>query len=98
MALLAPVTTTTAIITLSIATIRTSQRFSVRATSAAGTIPSGKGRCSGSWCVSANVASRQEEEKIEGKPSRQEQRDGDGGDHESAARAMPEGLLPRHPR
>src|SRR5215470_15136086 len=63
-----PVNTTTAIITISIVTMTPSQRFSVRATTSAGTMPSRNGRCRGSGCVSANGTSRQEQEEIEGEP------------------------------
>jgi hypothetical protein len=54
-------------------------------------MPSDKGRCSGSGWASANVASRQEQEKIESEPTRQEERYGNAGDEESATRAVPEG-------
>src|SRR6266576_4541477 len=64
MAWVMPVSTATVIITISIATITPSQRFSVRATTSAGTMSSGNGRCRGSGCVSANGTSRQEQEEI----------------------------------
>src|SRR5215510_1291879 len=85
-----PVSTTTAIITISIATMTPSQRFSVRATTSAGTIASGNGRCRGSGCVSANGTSRQEQEEIEGEPDEENDRHCDGGNKQRAARTVPE--------
>src|SRR5215468_10196263 len=85
-----PVNTTTAIITTSIVTMTPSQRFSVRATTSAGTMPSGKGRCGGSGCVSANGTSRQEQEEVEGEPDQENDRDCDAGNKQCAARAVPE--------
>src|SRR5262249_16470436 len=66
-----------------------SQRFSVRATSSAGTIPSGSGRRRGLFASSANGASRKKQEKIESKPSDQEQSGSDTGDDECTAGTMP---------
>src|ERR1700756_3544305 len=79
-----PVTTTMTIMTASIAAIRTSQRFSVRATSCSETIPSGSGR-GGCFTCSANGPSRHEKEEIEGEPTDEEQRHRDAGDDQRAA-------------
>src|SRR5262245_33913092 len=85
-----PVSTTTPIITISIATMTPSQRFSVRATTSAGTMPSGKGRCRGSGGESANGTPRQEQEKIEGEPDKENDRHCDTRNKQRAARAVPE--------
>src|SRR5262245_10010398 len=87
-----PVSTTTAIITISIATMTPSQRFSVRATTSAGTMPSGNGRCRGSVCVSANGTSRQEQEEVEGEPDEENDRYCDARNEQRPARAVPERL------
>src|SRR5262249_43424690 len=86
-----PVSTTTAIITISIASMTPSQRFSVRATTSAGTMLSGIGRCRGSGCVSANGTSRQEQEEIEAEPDEENDRHCDAGNKQRAARTVPEG-------
>src|SRR5262245_61929683 len=85
-----PVSTTTAIITISIATMTLSQRRSVRATTSAGTMSSGNGPCRGSECVSANGTSRQEQEEIEGEPAEENDRHCDAGNKQRAARTVPE--------
>src|SRR5262249_17366325 len=83
------VTTTTAINTVNRPTMANSHRFSVRATSAGGTIPSGSGRRRGLFGASANCASRKKQQKIEGKPSDQEQCGSDTRDGECTTRTMP---------
>src|SRR5262249_15468222 len=65
-------TPTTAIIKASMPTMTLSRRFSVRATISAGTTPSGNGRWRKSGSVSANGASRQEQEVIGGKPDQEQ--------------------------
>src|SRR5262249_25557641 len=85
-----PVSTTTAIITISNATMTPSQRFSVRATTSAGTMSSGNRRSRGSGCASANGPSRQEQEEIEGEPDQENDRHCDGGNKQCAARTVPE--------
>src|SRR5271167_897484 len=91
-----PVTTMIAIMTPSMAAITTSQRFSVRETISSGMMPSGSGS-SGVEGASANGASRQEEEEIEGEPAGEQQPDRDGGDGECAGRPIPQ-RLPRFVR
>src|SRR4051794_37650530 len=88
-----PVSTTTAIITTSIATMTPSQRLSVRATTSAGTMPSGNERWRGSGCVSANGTSRQEQEEIEGEPDKENDRHCDSRNKQRAARTVLERLL-----
>src|SRR5262249_29977790 len=82
-----PVTTTIAIIKASIPTITASQRFSVRATISAGTMPSGNGRRK-SGCVSANGASRQEQEEVEGEPPQEKERHRNGREEERPTRTV----------
>src|SRR5271167_708288 len=84
-----PVTTMIAIMTPSMAAITASQRFSVRATISAATMASASGS-NGVEGVSANGASRQEEEEIEGEPADEQQPDRDGGDGECAGRPIPQ--------
>src|ERR1700758_2743554 len=81
-----PVTTMTTIMTASIVAMRTSQRFSVRATSCSGMIPSGSGL--GGFVMSANGSSRHEQEEIEREPPDEEQRHGNAGEVKRAVRAM----------
>src|SRR5262249_46182699 len=69
-----------------------SQRFSVRATISAGTTPSGNGRCRKSGCVSANVASRQEQEEVEGEPPHEQEQHRRGGDKERPTRTVLQGF------
>src|SRR5271169_4920602 len=83
-----PVTTMTAIMTISIAAMIMAQRLSVRTTTVSGTMPSGSGRCSGFDGGSANGSSRQEEEEIERHPADEEQHHGDAGDGERADRSV----------
>src|SRR6266851_3741888 len=85
-----PVVTMTAIMMTSIDAMTMTQRFSLRTTTASGTMPSGSGRRSGFDDSSANGTSWQEEEEIERHPADEEQRHGDAGDHERADRAVPE--------
>src|SRR5262245_12269587 len=85
-----PVSTTTAIITISIATMTASQRFSVRPTTSAGTMPSGKGRCGGSEYVSANGTTRQEQEEIEAEPDKENDRHCKAGNKQRTTWAVPE--------
>jgi hypothetical protein len=58
----------------------------VRATTCAGTMPSGNGRASGCDADSANGTSRDEQKKIEGNPAEEEQSYGNAGDDECADR------------
>jgi hypothetical protein len=76
----------------SIAAMTMTQRFSVRVTTSSGTMPSGSGRCSGFASGSANGASRQKEEEIEGEPADEQQRHGDAGDDQRADRSIPKRL------
>src|SRR5271166_802036 len=87
-----PVVTMIAIMTMSIVSMTMSQCFSVRATTCAGTMPSGSGRSSGFDDGSANGASRHEQEEIESQPADEEQPDGDAGDDECADRPVAERL------
>src|SRR5882724_4078152 len=83
-----PVTTMTAIITASIASMMATQRFSVREISISGTIPSGSGRLSGLVILLANAASRNEQDEIEQQPADEEQAHRDAGEQERAARPI----------
>src|SRR5271156_5857648 len=74
-----PVTTMTAIMMRSTVAMITIQRFSVRATTSSGTMPSGSGRLSGFLGCSANGASRQEHKEIKRQPTEEQQPDGDAG-------------------
>src|SRR5262245_13163213 len=73
-------------------TMSRSQRFSVRATSVAGTIPSGNGCSREGVGASANGASRKEQEEIESEPSGEQEQNRDARHEESATRTMPERL------
>ena len=74
-----------------------SQRFSVRATSSSGTIPSGSGRGIELDRLSANGAPRHEQEEIEREPTHEEQRRRNAGNEECAARPVPERFRYRVP-
>jgi hypothetical protein len=81
-----------AIITPSMDSMTVSHWFSLRVTSSSGTIPSGTGLPSGLVMLSANRTSRYKEQKIKSNPPDEEQRHGDGGDHERAYRSIPQRL------
>src|SRR5258706_4881420 len=68
-----PVTTMMAIITASMASMMVTQRFSVRAISSSGMIPSSHGGRSGWVRSSANRASRHEKEEVEEQPADEQQ-------------------------
>src|SRR5271168_3217617 len=87
-----PVMTMTAIMTTSIAAMRMTQRFSLRATIDSGIKPSASGRCCGVSVRSANGTSRHEEEEIERHPTDEQQTDRDRRDDERADRAVLERL------
>src|SRR5712672_1141317 len=84
----APVTTMIAIMTASIPSMTATQRFSVRVIASSGMIPSGSGRRSGFVPVSANGASRYEQEKIKGELSDEERSHRDARENERAAWAV----------
>src|SRR5258708_31703552 len=87
-----PVATMTTNMMSSMAAIILIHRFSVRATTSAGTIPSGSGAANGFVGDSATRASRHEQEEIKGEPTDQQKPDRDAGDHQRAQRALPERL------
>src|SRR6202030_3113120 len=74
--------------TASIPSMTATQRFSIRVIASSGIIPSGSGRCSGFVPVSANGASRYEQEEIKREPADEEQSDRYAGENERAAWAM----------
>jgi hypothetical protein len=80
------------IMMVSIASMTVTQCSSVRMTTGSGTVPSRRGRCSGSVGSSANGTSRHEEEEIECKPADKEYSYGDAGDHQRAHRPILECL------
>jgi hypothetical protein len=77
-----------AIITPSMDSTTVSHRSSVRVTSSSGTMPSGSRRLSGLVTLSANGASRDEQNKIEEEPADEEQANRNPGKDERTARAM----------
>src|SRR5262245_31611978 len=83
-----PVTTMIAIMAASMMSMVTSQRLSVRAICSSEISPSGSGRVSGLSMVSANGASRHEQEEVEEQPADKEQAHRDAGEEERAARAL----------
>src|ERR1700730_10231295 len=87
-----PLKTMIAIMTTSIAAMIMNQRFSVRATTSSGTMPSGSGRRCGYEDCSPNRASRHEQEKIEHQPSDEQKPDTDAGDDVRANRSVTERL------
>jgi len=70
-----PVTTMTASIVASMASMMTTQRFSVRVIASSETMPSGSGCLSGLVKSSANASSRNEQDEIEKQPADEQEAD-----------------------
>src|SRR5271169_427997 len=95
MALAMPVTTMIASMTKSIVAMKMIQRFSVRATTSAGTMPSGSGRFNGFIEDSATGAPRYEQEEIKRQPADEQKPDGNARDSEGTDRPVAQGLRRR---
>jgi hypothetical protein len=80
----------TAIMTASIPSIMTAQRVSVRVISSSGTMPSGNGRRRRFEFVSANGASRKEQQEVKSKPANEEHCNGDARDDQGSRGSIPE--------
>src|SRR6266478_5161923 len=90
-----PVTTMIASMTRSIVAMRMIQRFSVRATTSAGTMPSGSSRFNGFIEYSATGAPRYEQEEIKGEPADEQKPGSDARDGEGTDRPVAQGLRRR---
>src|SRR5258708_26058101 len=71
------------------------QRFWVRATTSAGTMPSGSGRFNGFIEYSATGAPRYEQEEIKGEPADEQKPGSDARDGEGTDRPVAQGLRRR---
>src|SRR5580765_2977316 len=84
------VSTTTTIMRISTTVIAVSQRFSVRATTSCGTMPSASGRSIGLVGCSANGTPPQEEQKVKEDPTQEQETDGNDREGQSADRSSSE--------